>query len=374
MTINIAQPQIGQEEIDAVTRVMRTGVLAQGPEVFAFEKEFAEFVGVKHAIATSNGSTALLVALMALLEQNKNKKLSLLQKLDQNHNPYYKGEVITTPFTFLASASSIVLAGLKPVFVDIDPNTFCIDTSLIEKAITSRTVAIMPVSLYGNVCDMDRINEIANKYNLAVVEDAAQSHGAKYGERMSGSLGTISCFSFYPTKNMTTGEGGMITTDDDDLAQKCRLIRAHGMSQLYQYDYLGFNYRMTSIGAAIGREQLKKLPDWNNKRISNARFYNDNLKGVKTPYNRREDTHCYHQYTIKTERRDELKKFLADNGVNAGIYYPAPLYEFDIMKAYKANCPVAEKVSKQVLSLPVHPGLSQEDLQTVVDLINKFYE
>jgi len=374
MTINIAQPQIGDEEIQAVTRVMKTGVLAQGPEVFAFEKEFAEFVGVKHAIATSNGSTALLVALMALLEQNKKKELSFLQKLDQKYNPYYKGEVITTPFTFLASASSIVAAGLKPVFVDIDPNTFCINPDLIEQAITSRTVAIMPVALYGNVCDMDKINEIANKYSLAVIEDCAQSHGATYKDKKSGSLSTMGCFSFYPTKNMTTGEGGIITTDSDELAQMCRLIRAHGMDGPYNYVMPGFNYRLTSIGAAIGREQLKKLPEWNAKRVTNARFYQQALKGIACPYNRRVVQHCYHQFTIKVDQRDELKKYLADNGVNAGVYYPAALYEFDIMKEYKAACPVTEKVAKQVLSLPVHPGLSQEDLQTVVDLINEFYE
>lgn len=368
MKINIAQPNVGQEEIDAVTRVMRTGVLAQGPEVFEFEKEFAEYIGVKHAIAASNGSTALLVALMALLEQNKKKNKTLWQKVFGE----CQGEVITTPFTFLASASSIILAGLKPVFVDIDPNTFCINPDLIEKAITSRTIAIMPVALYGNVCDMDRINEIATAYDLAVVEDCAQSHGATYKDKKSGGLSTIACFSFYPTKNMTTGEGGMITTDDDDLAQKCRLIRAHGMSAPYQYDYLGFNYRMTSIGAAIGREQLKKLPEWNKKRIANARFYQQNLRGVSCPYNRRAVQHVYHQFTVKCTDPKSLKDFLASKDIGSGVYYPAPLYVFDIMKKYKAKCPVTEKVCKEVLSLPVHPGLSQEDLQAVVDAVNEW--
>lgn len=373
MTINISKVDIGQEEIDAVIRVMKTGILAQGPEVFEFEKEFAQFIGVKHAIAGSNGSTVLLVALMALLEQRKEKKQgSFLQKLDVKYNPYYRGEVITTPFTFLASASSIMLAGLKPVFVDIDPNTFCMDANLVEKAITSRTIAIMPVQLYGNVCDMDKINEVAGKYNLAVIEDCAQSHGAQYKWKSSGSIGTMGCFSFYPSKNMTTGEGGMITTNSDDLAQKCRLIRAHGMSQLYQYDYLGFNYRMTSIGAAIGREQLKKLPDWNKKRLENARFYHENLKGVTTPYNRRHVDHVYHQYTIKCKDPKGLKEFLTTKGIGSGVYYPSALYAFDIMKKYKSKCPITESVCKQVLSLPVHPSLSKADLQAVVDAVNEW--
>lgn len=371
--INIACPSIDQEEIDAVVRVMKTGILAQGPEVFAFEKEFAEFIKVKHAIAISNGSTALSVALMALLEQRKeNKSGSFLQKLDQRYNPYYKGEVITTPFTFLASASSIILAGLKPVFVDIDPVTFCINADLIEKAITSRTIAILPVQLYGNVCDMDKINQLAEKYNLAVIEDCAQSHGAMFKEKTSGGIGTMGCFSFYPTKNMTTGEGGMVTTNDDKLAEKCRLIRAHGMSAPYVYDYLGFNYRMTSIGAAIGREQLKKLPEWNRRRIENARFYNENLEGVATPYNRRDDVHVYHQYTIKCKDPTSLKEFLASKDIGSGVYYPESLYNFEIMKQYKAACPVSDEVCKQVLSLPVHPSLTQQDLQRVVDAVNEW--
>lgn len=360
--INIASPNVGQEEIDAVVRVMKTGVLAQGPEVFEFEKEFAQFIGVKHAIAGSNGSTVLLVALMALLAQRKEKSLSTPGQ----------GEVITTPFTFLASASSIILAGLKPVFVDIDENTFCIDPSLIEAVITPNTIAIMPVQLYGGVSEMDEINKIASTHNLAVLEDCAQSHGAKYKDQSSGGIGTMGCFSFYPTKNMTTGEGGMITTNDDDLAQKCRLIRAHGMSAPYQYDYLGFNYRMTSIGAAIGREQLKKLPGWNEKRVANAAFLSANLKGVELPHKESHVDHCFHQYTIKCSDPKGLKDFLAKRNVNAGVYYPDPLYKFEIMKEYKSSCPTTERVCKQVLSLPVHPGLSQEDLQAIVDAVNEF--
>ena len=355
MKINIANPIIGQEEIDAVARVMRTGSLAQGAEVLEFENEFAEFIGSKYAVATSNGSTALLVGLMALgIEPGS--------------------EVITTPFTFLASATSIIFAGLKPVFVDILDDTFCINPDLIEAAITSKTKAIMPVHLYGNVAEMDKIKEIANKHNLYVIEDCAQSHGAKYNGFSSGSIGDLGCFSFYPTKNMTTGEGGMITTNSEKIANVCRLIRAHGMSAPYQYDVLGFNYRMTNISAAIGREQLKKLPNWNKSRNNNANYYNSNLNNVVVPHKKENIEHVYHQYTIKCKDPAGLKKYLLDNDVVSGTYYPDPLYKFDILKDYSAECPVSESVSKSVISLSVHSGLSTNDLERVVYLVNKFCE
>lgn len=353
MIINIACPQIGEEEIEAVTRVMRTGMLAQGPEVAAFEKEFAEFVGVKHAIATSNGSTALLVALQSL-------------ELPEG------SEVITTPFTFLASASSIIFAGLKPVFVDIKEDTFCINPNLIESTITDKTKAIMPVSLYGNMCEMDEIMKLAHKYDLRVIEDAAQSHGAKYKTTSSGSIADLGCFSFYPTKNITCSEGGMITTNNDTFAYRCRLLRQHGSDVPYSYQLLGFNYRMTSISAAIGREQLKKLPLWNLKRFNNAQYYNNNLRSVITPFSQNYISPVYHQYTIKCDKRDELKQHLATHGINCGIYYPKPLYSYDILSKFAALCPVTEKVSAQVLSLPVHQNVTQEDLEKIVTKVNSF--
>ena len=357
MKINIASPDVGEEEIEAVARVMRTGILAQGPEVFEFEKEFAEYCGTKHAIAVSNGSTALLVALEAL----------------KNQQGFKTGEVITTPFTFLASSSSIMLAGLTPVFVDIDPDTFNMDVSKIEEAITGSTVAIMPVQLYGQTCEMNKVLEIAEKYNLKVIEDCAQAHGAKYHGKTAGSIGDLGCFSFYPTKNMTTGEGGMVTTNNSQLAEKCRLIRAHGMSSPYQYDYLGFNHRMTSMGAAIGRVQLKKLPEWTRRRQENAQFYDQNLKGVQTPVVESPfHEHVYHQYTIKCADPEGLRIHLASKDIGSGVYYPAMLYDFDIMKEYERYCPIGEEVCKKVLSLPVHSKLTQEDLQEVVTAVNEW--
>lgn len=364
MKINIAAPEVGEEEIEAVAKVMRTGILAQGPEVYEFEKEFAEFCGTKHAVATSNGSTALLVALEVLKAENPNN--------------FYSGgggppEVITTPFTFLASASSIMLAGMKPVFVDIDPETFNLDVDQVEKALTARTLAIMPVHLYGQACDMNKIKKLTDKEPwLKVIEDCAQAHGATLDGKKAGSFGDMGCFSFYPTKNMTTAEGGMITTNNDEYARIARLIRAHGMSAPYQYDYLGFNYRMTSISAAIGRVQLAKLGQWTKARQANADYYNRYLKNVETPKTLSGAVPVYHQYTIKCDNPEKLKNHLAANEIGSNIYYPEMLYNFDIMKDYKASCPVGERVCKQVLSLPVHPNLSQEDLEKVVQVINNF--
>lgn len=355
--INIACPMVGEEEIEAVARVMRTGALAQGKEVELFEQEFALAIGVKHAIATSNGSTALLVALESF--------------------QFAKGsEVITTAFTFLASASSIVMAGLTPVFVDINKETFCINEDLIEAAITDKTVAIMPVHLYGNVCEMDKIREIAKKHNLKVIEDCAQSHLSSYKNQMAGSMGDLGCFSFYPTKNMTTGEGGMITTNNDALARLCKLIRAHGMDGPYNYVVPGFNHRLTNIGAAIGREQLKKLPAWNKKRKENAKFYGQHLKYAIIPYAQQYVDHSFHQYTIKVDaaKRDLIKQELAKQGINCGIYYPEALYNFPIMSKYKADCKITEDVCKKVLSLPIHPHLTKEELEMVVEVLNKTME
>ena len=253
MKINIASPQIGKEEIKAVTDVMKSGMLAQGPRVAEFEEKFAKFIGTKYAVATSSGTTALEVALRA-------------------HGIKEGDEVITTPFTFIASANSILYTGARPVFVDIDPETFNIDPDLIEKAITKKTKAILPVHLYGSACDMTKIMQIAKKHHLDVIEDACQAHGAEWKNKKVGSFGT-GTFSLYPTKNMTTGEGGMITTNDKEVYEQALLIRAHGSKVKYYHDILGYNYRMTDIEGAIGIEQLKKLPKFNKARQANARVF-----------------------------------------------------------------------------------------------------
>lgn len=361
MKINIASPQIGKEEIKAVTEVMKSGMLAQGPKVQEFEEKFAKFIGVKYAIATSSGTTALEVALRA-------------------HGIKAGDEIITTPFTFIASANSVLYVGAKPVFVDIDEKTFNIDPGKIEKAITKKTKAIMPVHLYGQACDMTEIMKIAKKHKLAVIEDACQSHGAEWKKKKAGSFGT-GAFSLYPTKNMTTGEGGMITTDSKEIYDQCNLIRAHGSKIKYYHDILGYNYRMTDMEAAIGIEQLKKLNKFNNSRIQNAKYLNQNLgkiKGIMVPEADKNAKHVYHQYTIRVTgefpiKRDEVLKKLGEASIGTAVFYPLPINEQKVYKdlGYKANTPVAEEVSEQVLSLPVHPGLKKSDLAYIVKTFSK---
>jgi perosamine synthetase len=355
--INIAKPLIGAEEKQAVMEVLDSGIIAQGPRVKAFEEAFANMCEVKHAIATTSGTTALHVALLA-------------------HGIGEGDEVITSPFTFIASANSVLYTGARPVFVDIDPATFNMNTALIEKAITPRTRAILPVHLFGLSCDMDQILEIARKHHLVVIEDACQSHGALYNGRRVGSFGT-GTFSLYPTKNMTSAEGGMITTDDDELAEKCRVIRQHGMRRRYYHDELGFNFRMTDVHAAIGLAQLQKLDKFNRARQRNAAYLSQHLEGVQVPFVPEGSQHVYHQYTVRVagERRDNLRSFLQENGVGSEVYYPVPVHQqtFYIEDlGYALSMPEAEKAALEVLSLPVHPALSQADLEKIVYTGNTF--
>lgn len=356
MKINIASPQIGKEEIKAVTEVLKSGMLAQGSKVADFEEKFAKFIGVKFAIATSSGTTALETALRA-------------------HSIGVGDEVITTSFTFIASANTILYTGAQPVFCDINEKTFNIDADKIEKLITKKTKAIMPVHLYGQSADMTKIMQIAKKHKLAVIEDACQAHGSEWKNKKVGSFGT-GAFSFYPTKNMTTGEGGMITTDSKEIYEKCLLLRNHGSKIKYYHDILGYNYRMTDIGGAIGIEQLKKLNKFNQLRIRNAEFLNKNLKkikGITVPEKDKNTKHVYHQYTIRINKefpvkRDEVLAKLTKAGIGTAVFYPLPVNEQKIYKNldYKTNTPIAEKVSKEVLSLPVHPSLKQKDLEYIV--------
>ena len=298
--IQIASPQIGKEERDAVERVLRSGIIAQGPEVAKFEEEFAKTCGVKYAVAACNGTTAGHLVMLA----------SGLGPGD---------EVITTPFTFFATASVVMMSGAKPVFVDVEEDGFCLDPRKVEAAITDRTKAIHPVHLYGELADMPSFLEISEKHNLLLIEDSAQAHCANSWDGSAGSFGKAGWFSFYPTKNMTTSEGGIITTNDEEFANKCKVIRAHGMTAQYQHTEFGYNYRMTDISAAIGREQLKKLPKFNSRRREIAEMYNSELSGlVVTPKNRR--GHVFHQYTIRTEKRDQLKEFLFNRKINTGIW------------------------------------------------------
>jgi len=353
----MAKPQIGDDEKQAVMEVLDSGMLAQGPRVKAFEEAFAEMCGVKHAIATTSGTTALHVALLA--------------------NGIGPGdEVITSAFTFIASANSILFTGARPVFVDIDPRTFNLDPDLIEAAITPKTKAIMPVHLYGLTCDMDPIVRIAEKHGLAIIEDACQSHGAGYKGKKAGSFGT-GTFSLYPTKNITSGEGGMITTNDPVIDEKCRVIRQHGMRRRYYHDELGFNFRMTDVHAAIGLAQLKKLDKFNATRQANAKFLSENLKGVLVPYIPEGQTHVFHQYTVRVPdgKRDALRTYLQEHGVGSEVYYPVPIHQQSFYVTdlgYKDSLPETENAALEVLSLPVHAGLSASDLETIVTSLNEF--
>lgn len=357
--IPIAQPLISDQEIEEVVKVLKSGFIAQGPKVAEFEEKFADYIGVEHAVATTSGTTALHMALLALE----------IEKGD---------EVITTPFSFAATANSILFTGASPVFTDIDPKTYSLDPKKIEEKINKNTKAIMPVHLYGQPADMDPIRKIADEHNLFLVEDAAQAHGAQYHGQMVGSMGDMACFSFYPTKNMTTGEGGMITTDNDELAEAARMLRSHGESERYSHMLLGYNFRMTDIAAAIGLVQLKRLKEFTKSRIENAEYLTthiDTIEGINAPFVMDHVKHVFHQYTVRVEndKRDEIKDFLTELGVGTGVHYPKTIYQQKLYQDMdiRANCPTAEKAASEVLSLPVHPGLTVEDLGEIVNSLEE---
>jgi perosamine synthetase len=351
--IPIARPQMGEEEKQRVWDAMASGALAQGPRVKEFEDAFAAFIGAEHAVATSSGTTALHLALLG-------------------HGIGEGDEVITVPFTFIASANSVLYTGARPVFVDIDERDFTIDVAQVEGAITPRTRAIMPVSLYGQPADMPAIVEIAERHGLAVVEDACQAHGAAVGDRRSGTWGA-GTFSFYPTKNMTTGEGGMLTTDDGELADRIRLLREHGMKVRYHHDIVGYNFRMTDLAASIGLAQLPKLADYNARRRAIAARYDAELRGVITPSVREGVTHVYHQYTIRVKSRDDFADRLRKRGVGSAIYYPIPVHRqkpFVALGYGNEELPVTDRLTEQVLSIPVHPSLSDDEVDAVIEAVN----
>jgi dTDP-4-amino-4,6-dideoxygalactose transaminase len=353
--IPIAKPLIGQEEKKAVLAVLESVHLTQGEVTKEFESTFAEFCGARHAVATSSGTSALHVALLA-------------------HGVGPGDEVITSPFTFIASANSILFCGARPVFVDIEADTFNLDPDKIEAAITPRTKAILPVHLYGNPADMRSIEEIADRQRLEVIEDAAQAHGASISGEVVGGKNTT-CFSFYPTKNMTSGEGGMVTTNNDGIADHLRLLRAHGAPARYHHTVLGYNFRMTDIQAAIGLAQLAKLSKWNEQRRSNAAHLTSLLKQhVVTPTSRRDAAHVYHQYTIRVPngRRDFVER-LAQRGIGTGVHYSCPVYRQPFYRelGYTEMLPVSERACAEVLSLPVHPSLNAGEIAYIADSVRE---
>jgi perosamine synthetase len=357
--IGIAAPVIETEEIIAVNEVLRSGVLAQGPKVAELEKVFAEYCGTKYAVAVSSGTAAIHSALFAL-------------GIGEGD------EVITTPFSFIATANPIIMLGAKPVFVDIDPVTFNIDVSKIEKLITSKTKAIMPVHLYGQPADMNEINKIAKEHKLKVIEDSCQAVGAKYGNKKVGNLSDMACFSLYATKNIMCGEGGIVTTNNENYVKAIKQFRQHGMSGPYQYEGLGYNYRLTDLQAAIAVEQVKKIDMFSEQRQKNAAHFNANLSihtGITLPAVSSNRTHVYHQYTLRvSEGRDSFAEDLRAKNIGVGIYYPKPLHLVDHISKLgykKGDFPETEKACNEVVSLPVHPMLSDENLESIVSAIKE---
>jgi len=345
--IPAAKPLIGEAERKAVDRVMASGMIAQGPEVEAFENEFSKIVDNRRCIAVNSGTSALQLGLLAA-----------------GVNP--GDEVIVPSFTFAATGNSVALVGATPVFVDIEPNHFCIDPLAVESAIGPRTTAIMPVHLYGHPAAMVQIQQIADQHGLIIIEDAAQAHASSLNGQPVGAMGTVAAFSFYPTKNMTSGEGGMIVTDDPEIERRARLLRNQGMERRYENELVGFNMRMTDIHAAIGRVQLTKLPEWTKARQRNAAYLDSALTGVTIPKVADHANHVYHQYTIKSDDRDNLAARLLDRGVGSGIYYPTPTHRLPSF-ASGLHLPETEAAAQTVLSLPIHPSLTSQDLETIAE-------
>ena len=365
--ISIAHPLMGTEEETALLRVLTSGQLAQGERVATFEQRFAELCHVQRAVAVSSGTAALHLALLA-------------------HNIGHGDEVITTAFSFSATANVILHVGATPVFVDIEPDTYTLDPTQVETALTRRTKAIIPVHLYGHPCDMKRLEQLAADYSLVLIEDASQAHAAAIDGRPVGSFGT-GCFSFYATKNMTTGEGGMVTTNDPAIAERVSLLRNHGQEARYYQIALGYNMRMTELQAALGIAQIEKLEYFTKRRITNAAFLTQRLKGVvQTPVVRPGCRHVYHQYTIRVpSRRNAFVTQLRTRGIDTTIHYPIAIHQqpyyrrmpsmFRVLSPGRrssvkgghpcARLPITESATQQVLSLPVHPALSEEDLSTI---------
>ncbi|MCC7369123.1 MAG: DegT/DnrJ/EryC1/StrS family aminotransferase [Chloroflexi bacterium] len=352
-SIQVARPMLGEEEIEAVARVLRSGHLVQGALVEQFERRFAAMLGARHAVALSNGTAALHLALLA-------------------HGISAGDEVITSPFTFIASANAALYVGARPVFVDIRPDTFNLDPGQIEASITPRTRAIVPVHLYGQPAELDAIHEIAARHQLAVIEDAAQAHGAAIDGRIVGSTGTA-CFSFYATKNVTTAEGGLVTTDDDEIVDRLRLLRSHGQRERYHHEILGYNFRLTDVQAAIGLVQLDRLEALTDARIRNAACLSARLSGVRPPVVLPGYRHVFHQYTVRIPHdRDGVARRLAEQGIGTGVHYPVPVHQQPLYRdmGYEDHLPESERASREVLSLPVHPGLTTDELDAVATTLS----
>jgi dTDP-4-amino-4,6-dideoxygalactose transaminase len=350
----MAKPVIGRPEIKAVTAVLKSGMLAQGPVVKSFEEAFSELVDGRPTVAVNSGTSALHLMILAL-----------------GIGP--GDEVIVPSFTFAATANAVALAGATPVFADIELETFNLDPADVERKISSKTRAILPVHLYGHPANMRKFDEITRRHKLLLLEDAAQAHLATDAGVPVGAWGDAAAFSFYPTKNMTAGEGGMVTLANEAIARKIRVLRNQGMEVKYQNEVVGFNNRMTDIHAAIGVEQLKRLKHPTKRRIDNADYLTRNLKSVVTPAVRSGAVHVYHQYTIRVpaDKRAALMAWLAEKSIGSDIYYPTPVHRLPSFN-FDLNLPNTEIAASECLSLPVHPGLSKSDLKRIVSAVDGF--
>ncbi|MCX4965478.1 DegT/DnrJ/EryC1/StrS family aminotransferase [Streptomyces sp. NBC_00654] len=365
--IRAAAPVIGEDEIEAAVRVLRGGMVAQGPEVAAFEEEFSRFVDGRHCVAVNSGTSALHLSLMAL-----------------GIGP--GDEVIVPSFTFAATANAVRLVGATPVFADIERDSFCLSPQAAEAAITPRTAAIMPVHLYGHPAAMGPLTALAERHGLAIVEDAAQAHAASLDGTPVGAFGAAACFSFYPTKNMHSLEGGMITTGDAALARTLRLLRNQGMEQRYANEIVGFNVRMTDVAAAIGRVQLRSLDTWTRQRRANAAALDAGLRGVVTPPVAPGAEHVYHQYTIRVDDRsgkdrDTVSRELLERGVGNAVYYPTPVHRLTPFRTGEkvlgyavGELPETERAAAEALSIPVHPMLTPQELDRLTATVNEVME
>jgi dTDP-4-amino-4,6-dideoxygalactose transaminase len=344
--------EIKDDLSEVFDRVLDNSTFVLGPEVQRFEQEFAAYCGTEHCVAVNTGTAAIHLALASL-----------------GIGP--GDEVITVPHTFIATAEAITAVGARPVFIDIDPVSFTMDASLMEPAITSKTRAIIPVDLYGQVANMDPILEIANRHGIPVVEDACQAHGAEYKGRKAGSFGAAGCFSFYPGKNLgACGEGGAVTTDDADLAQRIRLWRDHGSSKRYEHIFPGLNMRMEGIQGGILSVKLKYLDRWNDQRRQAAIAYDKALADtdIEVPTEMDYGRHVYHLYVIQADNRDALRQQLSDAGIESGLHYPIPLHlqeAYRFLEYKQGDFPVTERVKSRILSLPMYPGIHSEAVEQV---------
>jgi dTDP-4-amino-4,6-dideoxygalactose transaminase len=352
----MARPLLGDTECDAVAAVLRSGQLAQGKVVQQFEERFAALCGVSHAVAASSGTTALHLALLA-------------------HGIGAGDEVITPSFSFVATANVALYVGATPVFADIDPRTLNIDPDDVEAKITPRTRAVIAVHLYGNPAGLGRLTDICERHSLVLIEDACQAHAATYRGRPVGSFGT-GCFSFYPTKNLTSGEGGMLTTNDAAVAERARLLRAHGMPQRYVHEILGYNFRMTDVHAAIGLAQFDRLSEWTDQRICNAGTLRRLMEHLPIEFQATDHdaTHVYHQFTVRIpEYRDEVTAHLRREGIGCEVYYPIPIHQQPLYRdlGFRDFLPESERAAREVLSLPVHPSLTGDELRVIARTVRQ---